>query len=82
VVDGTVRARVYERGVGETAASGSGGCAARIGASLLAGAARCGPVLLPGGPLHVTWDDRVRQRGPAAAVFTGELARTRDECGR
>ena len=76
-VGAAVVARVDERGVGETAASGSGGCAARIGAVVLLDAPREGDVLLPGGSLFVRWDERVSQTGPAAAVFEADLASRR-----
>jgi diaminopimelate epimerase len=77
VVDrGFVRLRVYERGVGETRACGSGACAAVVAAQLLD---RCGTrvkVSLPGGKVRVAWQgpgSDVRMIGPAALVFEGRI---------
>jgi diaminopimelate epimerase len=67
--------RVFERGVGETLACGSGACAA---VAILVRQGRVGrdvAVALLGGTLHVTWpsdDAPVSMRGPAAFVFEGE----------
>ena len=76
VVDAaTVRLRVYERGVGETLACGSGACAA---AAVLMRRGRVGrniAVQLPGGTLHIAWPgdgDPIMMAGPAAFVFEGE----------
>ena len=76
VIDrGRIRLRVYERGVGETLACGSGACAA---AAVLVRAGRVDrevSVSLPGGELHIAWpDDRaqVEMAGPTAFVFEGE----------
>jgi len=71
-----VRARIWERGAGETLASGS---------SASAVAAACfkrgltGPTVvvdMPGGELRVSVDPRfgIRQTGPASAICTGDLA--------
>jgi diaminopimelate epimerase len=75
VVDrSSVEARVWERGVGETPACGTGACAiAVIGQKqgLLDNQVR---VKLPGGTLEVTWNGKgeVLLSGPAEPVFTGE----------
>ncbi len=67
--------RVFERGVGETLACGSGACAA---VAILVRQGRVGrdvAVTLPGGTLRIAWpceDAPVRMRGPAAFVFEGE----------
>jgi diaminopimelate epimerase len=76
VEDGVVGARVWERGVGETMACGTGGCASLVAANLLGLAGRRGTVRFPGGDLEIEWgdDDRVYLTGPAVFVFDGELA--------
>ncbi|WP_036171443.1 diaminopimelate epimerase [Noviluteimonas dokdonensis] len=70
-----IRLRVYERGVGETLACGSGACAA---AAILMRRGRIDRevvVALPGGELQIAWPDAaspVTMAGPAAFVFEGE----------
>ncbi len=74
----TIRLRVYERGVGETLACGSGACAAMVAGI------RWGLLDTPvavhtrGGVLHIDWDDKVpaahvMMTGPATRVFEGEI---------
>ena len=76
VADDRIRLRVFERGVGETLACGSGACAA---VAVLARRGRTGrsvAVSLPGGTLHIDWpadDVTLSMAGPAAFVFEGEL---------
>ena len=72
-----IRLRVYERGVGETLACGSGACAAVV--ALVRrdriDAGRDIDVALPGGSLRIRYDrveGRVRMGGPTAFVFEGE----------
>ena len=71
-----VRLRVFERGVGETLACGSGACAAvAVGVTqgLLDGAVR---VDLNGGRLELEWKGEghaIWMTGPAAGVFEGEI---------
>ena len=76
VVDrGHLRLRVYERGVGETLACGSGACAAAAVAMREGWADRAVDVELPGGTLHIDWPDdasSIAMTGPAAFVFEGE----------
>ena len=73
-----IRLRVFERGVGETLACGSGACAA-VAVLHARGRvdARSGvSVDLPGGRLQIHWDGpghAVRMRGPAVFVFEGEF---------
>jgi len=73
---GRIRLRVYERGVGETLACGSGACAAVVAgrqAGLLD--ARV-DVAMRGGELTVSWAGEghpVMMTGPASFVFDGEL---------
>ncbi|WP_372017876.1 diaminopimelate epimerase [Pseudoxanthomonas sp. 10H] len=70
-----VRLRVYERGVGETLACGSGACAAVAALVRRGRIAREATVSLPGGDLRIRWPDdgaEVIMAGPAAFVFEGE----------
>lgn len=70
----SVKARVWERGVGETLACGSGACAIGVAAQLLGFVDQRIDVQLPGGTLNVEWDGagEVFLSGPAETVFTGE----------
>ncbi len=76
VVDrGNVRLRVYERGVGETLACGSGASAAAAVLMRLGRVERAVDVALPGGTLRIDWPDAAAEltmAGPAAFVFEGE----------
>jgi diaminopimelate epimerase len=67
--------RVYERGVGETLACGSGACAAAVVLMRAGLVERSVSVTLPGGTLQIDWPDdsaEVVMSGPAAFVFEGE----------
>jgi diaminopimelate epimerase len=77
IVDrGNIRLRVFERGVGETRACGTGACAAvAVGRSrgLLDATVQ---VNLPGGAAQVSWEGPGRTlwlTGPATTVFTGSI---------
>lgn len=70
-----IRVRVYERGVGETLACGSGACAAAAVLMRRGRVDRAVTVSLPGGNLRIGWPDdqaQVTMAGPAAFVFEGE----------
>jgi len=74
-----VRLRVYERGVGETLACGTGACAAVV-AGIRRGALDAGvpiEVQTRGGLLSIAWSgdpaDAVFMTGPATHVFDGEI---------
>lgn len=69
------RLRVYERGAGETLACGSGACAAAVVLMRRGRLQRQARIDLPGGSLHIRWDDdagSVWMAGPAAFVYEGE----------
>jgi len=70
----TVQARVWERGVGETLACGSGACAIVVAAQLLGYTEKKADVELPGGVLQLEWngEGEVLLSGPAEIVFAGE----------
>jgi diaminopimelate epimerase len=67
--------RVWERGVGETMACGTGACASLVAATLAGLVPRRSRVTFPGGTLDVEWreDDRVMLTGPAERVFEGTV---------
>ena len=69
-----IEAVVWERGVGETLACGSGACAVMVAAQLLGYVGPKVVVKLPGGALEVEWDGagEVFLSGPAEPVFTGD----------
>ena len=70
-----IEARVWERGVGETLACGSGACAIAVVAQLLDYIEPQVDIMLKGGTLTVSWDrvGEVLLTGPAEEIFTGEL---------
>ena len=69
-----IRMRIWERGAGETLASGSGSCAAAVAAvrrGLVGSPVR---VVLDGGVVEVEWEgEAVYMTGPAEYVCAGEL---------
>jgi diaminopimelate epimerase len=69
-----IEARVWERGVGETLASGSGACAIAVVTQLHEYAGSKVNMHLPGGMLKVDRDDsgEVYLSGPAETVYTGK----------
>lgn len=69
-----IRMRIWERGVGETMASGTGATAAAFAAALYEGAQSPIEVLLPGGSLTVEIvDNEAWVTGPANFVFSGSI---------
>ncbi|MGI8750049.1 MAG: diaminopimelate epimerase [Thermoleophilaceae bacterium] len=73
--DSEIRARIFERGVGETMSSGTGATGAAV-AAVLRGADSPATVHLDGGDLEVEVDDdlHVNLTGWAVPVYTGELS--------
>ena len=71
-----IRLRVFERGVGETLACGTGACAA-VAVGRRHG--RLDPTVeveLPGGKLEITWSgpgEHIWMKGPTAVSFTGRV---------
>ena len=72
-----VHLRVYERGVGETLACGTGACAAAVVGIKMGLLAERVDVLKTGGTLTIEWsgksDSSVLMTGPAQTVFEGEF---------
>lgn len=71
-----LRLRVFERGVGETRACGSGACAAVVAGRLSGDLDSCAQVELPGGRLRIAWEgegEAVWMTGPTAWVFDAEI---------
>lgn len=74
---GTIRMRVFERGVGETLSCGTGVAAAALAVREWAGSAAPDQwtVVVPGGTLGVRMlDGHVLLSGPATLVYSGELS--------
>jgi len=72
-----IRLRVWERGVGETAACGTGACAAVAVGRRRDALAESVTVALAGGELVIDWaggDNPLWMTGPATTVFEGTLA--------
>jgi diaminopimelate epimerase len=71
---GGIRARIWERGVGETQASGTGATAAAYIAHTVADVPAPVEVHLPGGILLIMFDeDGAWMEGPAEIVFSGAV---------
>lgn len=71
-----IRLRVYERGVGETLACGTGACAAVVAGRLQGLLGERVVVDLPGGRLTIAWSGNkapVMMTGPATYVFEGTI---------
>ncbi|MCZ6709407.1 MAG: diaminopimelate epimerase [Gammaproteobacteria bacterium] len=78
IVDpGFARLRVFERGVGETRACGTGACAAVVAGQLAGKLGQRVKISLPGGKVRVSWqgpDTPVRLAGSASLVYEGQIS--------
>ena len=79
--DDIVRLRVWERGVGETLACGTGACATAVVGALTLRTGREVTIELPGGELEIRWaeDQHVYMTGPADEVFSGVVGIAEDD---
>lgn len=72
-----IRLRVFERGVGETQACGTGACAAVVAGRLRGLLDDKVKVHLPGGELEISWSGDaqagVKMLGPATTVYEGQI---------
>ena len=70
-----VKARVWERGAGETLACGTGACAIGVAAARFGKTTRQIKIDLPGGQLGVRWgeDNHVYLTGPTETTYTGHF---------
>jgi len=76
VEPGFIRLRVFERGVGETRACGSGACAAVVAGILTERLRDRVKVSLPGGKIRINWGgpgQSLKMTGPATLVYDGSL---------
>jgi len=77
VIDhGHARLRVFERGVGETQACGTGACAAAVAGIRLGLLRSPVQIQLPGGNLQIEWagpGQPVLMTGPATRVYEGQI---------
>lgn len=74
--DGSLRMRVWERGVGITQACGTGACAVLVAAvrrGIIEG--RAADVVLDGGTLHIEWleNGEILMTGPASRAYSGSF---------
>ncbi len=77
VIDpGFARLRVFERGVGETRACGTGACAAAVAGVLTGRFSDRVKISLPGGKVKIKWEgagQSLRMLGPACLVYEGRI---------
>ena len=77
VIDaGFARLRVFERGVGETRACGTGACAAVVAGQLVRRLDTQVKLALTGGKLRIAWPgpgNPISMTGPASSVYEGQL---------
>ena len=70
-----IKVRVWERGVGETLACGTGACAAVVAGGINGYTDEKVTVNLPGGKLNIEWgkDNHIYMQGSATKVFEGRI---------
>ncbi len=71
----TIELRIWERGVGETEASGTCSCAAAVAAMVKGMTERLVDVLMPGGRAKINWredDGEVVITGTAEVIYEGD----------
>lgn len=70
-----IRLKVWERGVGQTLACGTGACATLVAAARRGLTERKAEVVVDGGRLSIEWreDNHVIMTGPVALAFSGTL---------
>ena len=71
----TIELRIWERGVGETMASGTCSCAAAVAAIIKGETERAVNVLMPGGNAKIHWrdsDGEVVITGSAEVIYGGD----------
>ncbi len=70
-----IQMRVWERGVGETLACGTGACATLVSAVLNNYCDRSAMIHLKGGDLFIEWneDNHIYMTGPATKIYDGEI---------
>ncbi len=74
VSDSLIKLRVFERGVGETLACGTGACATVVAANRLGLVGKKVTVKLLGGDLEIEIaNDNIFMTGPANQIFTGQI---------
>ena len=73
--DKSIRMKVWERGVGVTAACGSGACATLVVANMLNISGKKNKLILDGGELAIHWkdDENVVMTGEVEQVFEGKF---------
>jgi diaminopimelate epimerase len=74
LAENAVRVRVWERGVGETHACGSGACAVAVAGRLTGRTGETVDCHMPGGTLEIEWPGQadLYMSGPAVEVFRGD----------
>ncbi len=69
-----IKVRVWERGVGETLACGTGACASVVACYISGKTDRDVTVHLSGGDLEILYDGNIFMKGPVVKIYEGELS--------